>query len=98
MYIGPFYFDTKELFLVLAVVLLGVALYLDWPLWVFEPQTLLTLAIVMLLTKGLLKSVNNDVFFFHALVTLILAIFFSTFQVLLFYVVSFVLFRLFKLI
>lgn len=98
MYIGPFYFDTKEIFLIIAILLLSVAIYFNWPLWVFEPQTLLTLAIIMLLTKGLLKSINNDVFFFHALVTLVLAIFLSTFQVLLFYVISFALFRALKVI
>lgn len=98
MYIGPFYFDTKELFLVVASVLLGCALYFGWPLWVFKAQTLLTLTIIVLITKGLLKSINNDAFFFHVLVTLVLAIFLSTFQVVLFYASTFVLFRLLKVI
>lgn len=98
MYIGPFYFDTKELFLMLAAIILVVAVYLDWPLWVYKPQSLLTLAIIMLLTKGLLKSINNDVFFFHAIVTLLLALFVSTFQIILFYLVSFSFFRALKVI
>lgn len=98
MYLGPFYFDTKELFLLVAAVLLGFALYFDWPLWVFEARTLLTLSILMLITKGLLKSIHNDVFFFHALITLLLAIFLSTFQVILFYILTFVLLRLLKVI
>jgi hypothetical protein len=98
MNIGPFYFDKKELFLLVAIVLLGCALYFGWPLWVFKAQTLLTLSVIILLTKGLLRSINNDAFFFHVLTTLALAIFLSTFQVILFYLVTFVLFRLLKVI
>ncbi len=98
MYIGPFYLDTKELFLILASLLLGAALYFEWPLWVFEAQTLLTLTILILFIKGILKSINNDVFFFHALTTIVLSLFFPTFQIILFYVITFFLLRLFKVI
>lgn len=98
MNIGPFYFDKKELFLLVAIALLGCSLYFGWPLWVFKAQTLLTLSVIILLTKGLLRSINNDAFFFHVLTTIILAIFLSTFQVILFYLVTFVLFRLLKVI
>lgn len=98
MYIGPFYFDTKELFLVGAIVCIMIALYFGWPLWVYKPQTLLTVSILALIVKGLLPSTHNDVFFFHTLTLLVLAIFFSTFQVILFYVASFVFFKLLKVI
>ena len=98
MYLGPFYFDTKELFLVLATILLGFALYFKWPLRFFQPDTLLTLTIIILLTKGLLKSVHNDVFFFHAIIAIVLALWLSTLQVILFYIISFAFLRLFRAI
>ena len=62
MYIGPFYFDTKEIFLILAAVLLGVAYFLGWPLWWFDKRALLTLVVLMLFTKGLLPSIHNEAF------------------------------------
>ncbi len=98
MYIGPFYFESKDLFFIVASILLAVATYFDWPLWTYSPQTLLTLAIVMLVTRGLIRSADNDIFFYHSVITLVLAIFFPFLQILLFYTVGLILFRLFKLL
>lgn len=98
MYIGPFYLDTKEVFLILAAVLLGVAVYFDWPLWYFDKQTLLVLTVLFLIIRGLLKSVHNDVFFFHALVTIILSLFFPLLQVVLFYALTFAVMKAIKVI
>lgn len=98
MYIGPFYFESKDLFFIFAAILIGVALYFDWSLWSYSPQTLLTLAVVMLITRGLIRSADNDIFFFHSIITLVLAIFFPFFQIMLFYTGGLILFRLFKLL
>lgn len=99
MYIGPFYFDTKELFLVFAVGLLALALYLNWPLWEFDARLLLTLAVVFLLTKGLLPSIHNEAFFLHAVVTIFLTLFIPNFlQILLFYFLTFFVLRLMKVV
>src|SRR3989344_6766225 len=98
MYIGPFYFDTKELFLIIAALLLGVALALGWPLWWFDKRALLTLVVLMLITKGLLPSIHNEAFFILALVTIFLSLYLPVFQVVLFYFVSFLMFRLLKVI
>ncbi len=96
MYLGPFYFESKDLFFILAAILLGIAMYFDWPLWSYSGSTLLTLAILMLITRGLIRSADNAIFYYHAIMTLILAIFFPFLQVILFYCAGLVLFRLFK--
>ncbi|MBI5126942.1 hypothetical protein HZA76_00610 [Candidatus Roizmanbacteria bacterium] len=98
MYIGPFYLDTKEIFLVLAAILLGLAWGLGWSLWWFDKRALLTLVILMLMTKGLLPSIHNEAFFILAIVTIFLSLYLPIFQVVLFYFVSFLMFRLLKVI
>lgn len=98
MRIGPFFFDTKELFLFFAIVLLAGALYFNINLLFFEPKNLLTLAVIFLILKGLLSSTHNEVFFFHALVTIFLTLFLPLFQVLLFYTVTFIFFKAAKVI
>ena len=98
MYIGPFYFDTKEIFLILAAILLGVASAMGWPLWWFDKRVLLTLVVLMLFTKGLLPSIHNEAFFILAIVTIFASLYLPIFQVVLFYFVSFLMFRLLKVI
>ena len=98
MYIGPFYFDTKEIFLVVAAVLLGVAIAFGWPLWWFDKRALLTLIVLMRFTKGLLPSIHNEAFFILALVTVFMSLYLPVFQVILFYFVSFLMFRVLKVI
>lgn len=98
MYIGPLYFDTKEIFLVLAAVLLGVAYFLGWPLWWFDKRVLLTLVVLMLFTKGLLPSIHNEAFFILAIITIFMSLYLPIFQVVLFYFISFLMFRLLKVI
>lgn len=98
MYIGPFYFDTKEIFLILAAILVGLAMQMGWSIWWFDKQSLLTIIILMLVTKGLLPAVHNEAFFILALVTIFLTLYLPAFQVVLFYFLSFALFRLLRVI
>lgn len=98
MYLGPFYFDTKEVFLVLAAILLGVAMFFGWSLWWFDKRVLLTLVILMLFTKGLLPSIHNEAFFILAIITIFISLYLPIFQVVLFYFISFLMFRLLKVI
>lgn len=98
MYLGPFYFDTKEIFLILAAILVGLAMYFGWPLYWFNARTLLLLIILMLLTKGLLPAIHNEAFFILALVTVFLSLYLPLFQIILFYFISFGLFRIMKVI
>lgn len=98
MYFGPFFFDTKEIFLILATILLGLAMLFGWPIWGFDTQVLLTLVILMLFTKGLLPAIHNEAFFILAIVTLFLTFYLPIFQVILFYLVTFLFFRLLRVI
>lgn len=98
MYLGPFYFDTKEIFLILAAILIGLAMYFNWPLMWFDPKILLVLIILMLFTKGLLPAIHNEAFFILALVTIFLSLYLPLFQIVLFFFLSFGFFRLLKVI
>ena len=98
MYLGPFYFDTKEIFLILAAVLIGMAMFFGWGVFWFDRQALFTIIILMLVTKGLLPAIHNEAFFILAIVTIFLTLYFAVFQVILFYFISFLLFRVLKVI
>lgn len=98
MYLGPFFFDTKEIFLIVAALLLGAAMFFGWPLVWFQADALLTLSILILVTKGLLPAIHNESFFILAITTIFLSVFFPLWQVVLFYFISFLLFRLLKVI
>lgn len=98
MYFGPFFFDTKEIFLILATLLLGMAMLFGWPLWGFDTEVLLTLVVLILFTKGLLPAIHNEAFFILAIVTLFLTFYLPIFQVILFYIVTFGFFRLLRVI
>lgn len=98
MYLGPFYFDTKEIFLILAAILVGLAMFFGWPIMWFDMAALLTIIILMLVTKGLLPSIHNEAFFILAIVTIFLTLYLPIFQVVLFYFISFLMFRLLKVI
>lgn len=98
MYIGPFYLDTKEIFLILAALLIGAASFFGWSLWWFDTKTLLTIVVLMLVTKGLLPAIHNEAFFILAIATIFLTLYLSVFHVVLFYFISFILFRLLRVI
>jgi hypothetical protein len=98
MYLGPFYFDTKEIFLILAAIILSLSWFFGWSLWWFDKRALLTITILMLITKGLLPSIHNEAFFILAIATIFLTLYLPIFQVVLFYFLSFLFFRLLKVI
>lgn len=98
MYFGPFYLDTKEIFLLVASFLLGFALLFGWEIWWFDKQVLLTIVILFLITKGLLPAIHNEAFFILAIITIFLTLYLPIFQVVLFYLLSFLFFRVLKVI
>jgi hypothetical protein len=98
MHIGPFYFDTKEVFLFLAAILVALAYHFGWPMWLFVPEHLFVLLIILLITKGLLPAIHNENYFVLALFSIFLLLYLGLFQVLLFYFLSFVLLKVFKAI
>lgn len=96
MYIGPFYFDSKEIFLIIATLLLSVAMAFGWEIWWFDRQVLLTVVLLILITKGLLPSIHNEAFFLLALATIFLTLYLAVFQVILFYLLTFLFFRVLR--
>lgn len=98
MYFGPFFLDTKEIFLLVGSFLLALALLFGWEIWWFDRQVLLTLVILMLITKGLLPAIHNEAFFILAVLTIFLTLYLPVFHVVIFYFLSFLFFRLLKVI
>lgn len=98
MYLGPFYFDTKEIFLIIGGFLIGLTIALDIPLFWFDRQELLLLTILIFFTKGLLPSIHNEAFFLVAIVAICSSLYMPLFQVVLFYFVTFFLLRLLRVI
>jgi hypothetical protein len=98
MYLGPFYFDIKEIGLILITILIGCAFYFGWTMYSFDKRALLTILILILITKGLLPAIHNEAFFILAVVTIFLTLYLPVFQIILFYFISFMLFRLLRVI
>lgn len=98
MYLGPIFIDTKEIFLILASLFIGVAMFFNWDLVWFDKTSLLTLTLLILVTKGLLPAIHNEAFLILAIVAIFLTLFLPLLQVVLFFFISFVLFRLLRVI
>jgi hypothetical protein len=98
MYIGPLYFNSKEIFLVIAIILLFLSLYFKFDIWWFDKKTLLTLAIIFLLVKGLLPAIHNEAFFTVAASAVALSLFMPIFVVILYFFISFALLRVLKVL
>ncbi len=98
MYLGPLYINTKELFLIFAVFLLALALRFGWNLNWFNTKTLLIVVLFLLVTKTAIATIQNEAFLMLALVAIFLTLYFSIFQIMIFYLVSVALFRWLKLI
>jgi hypothetical protein len=98
MYLGPFYFDIKEIGLILIAILVSAAMFFGWNMYAFDKRLLLTVLLLILITKGLLPAIHNEAFFILAVVTIFLTIYLPAFQIILFYFISFLLFRVLKVI
>lgn len=98
MYVGPFYFDIKEILLILTAGIIVVAMFFGLDMYAFDKRALLTILILILITKGLLPAIHNEAFFILAVVAIFLTLYLPVFQVVLFYFISFVLFRMLRVI
>lgn len=97
-YIGPFYFDKRDLFLLFTVIIVLGTILLDYPLPLFKPYDLLILTILLLLTKGVVLPAYDSAVFVTFLTAIFLTLFFPFFKVLLFLVFAFIFLRLTKVI
>ncbi|MEK9179152.1 MAG: hypothetical protein AAB893_01655 [Patescibacteria group bacterium] len=98
MKFGPFYLDTKELFLIILAYFVWIAKGFGWTIPLFDNSKLLLMVVLFLFTKGLLPGIHNENFLILALVTLGLSFYFAAFPLFLFFVISLFLFRLLKVI
>ncbi|MDO8609053.1 MAG: hypothetical protein Q7R95_00750 [bacterium] len=98
MYLGPFYINTKELFLILAIILIGLAMKFGWGLWWFDKRSLILIVSLMLVTKTILPAIQNEAYFMLGIAAIFLTLYLSIFQIVIFYLISFTLMRWLKLI
>jgi len=98
MKLGPFFFDTKELFLVLLAGLIVLIIYLGWQVPFFDLNKLLLLVILFFLVKGLLSGIHNENFLILAIITIFLSLYLTAFQIVLFFFIALLLFRFLKVI
>jgi len=97
-YLGKFYVDKRDLFILFAVVLLLTGFRLDYPLPYFEYKNLIVLSILFLFAKGFLLTSYDSSLFTTFLVAIILTLFLPLLQILYFLALSFIFLRLFKVI
>ena len=96
--LGKFYFSKKELFLLLASVLLFVIMQFNFTVSFFNPFNLLVLTVFTLLAKGFFTTTNDSVLFIIFLASIFLTLYMPMFQVVLFYALSFVFLKVFRVI
>ncbi len=87
-YIGQFYFDKRELFLILALIPLGIAIYIGYPIPIFKGSQLFVLLLLLLFSKAIIPSSKDTPIFLTFLTAVFLTLFFPFFTVILFIFVS----------
>lgn len=97
-YLGQFYFDKKELFLFLAILLLGAAIYLNYSFPLFKPQQLFVLLLLLLLSKAIIPSSKDGPIFLSFILSAFLTLFLPFFTVVLFLFVCLLTLRIVKAI
>lgn len=97
-YFGKFYFEKKDLFLILAVLIIWATIHFSYSFPLFDPQNLLILTVIFLLAKGLILPTHDTAVFTTFLTALFLTLFFPFFQVLIFLVFAFISLRLLKVV
>lgn len=98
MRIGPFYIDTKEVFLIIALIVLLLARFLNWPIYWFDIDKLLVLTGILLITKALMHTIAHERFFLLALVMLFLTLYMPITNIIIIYGLLFFALRLIKFI
>lgn len=97
-YIGQFYFDKRELFLVIGLIALGLIIYFNYPIPLFRPQQLLVLLLLLLISKAIIPSAKDTPIFLVFLTALLLTLFISFFNVILFIIISLILLKILKIL
>jgi hypothetical protein len=97
-YLGQFYFDKRDLFILLGLGLLVGAWYSKFLIPFFSYTDLFVLILIFLLAKGILLPASDSFLFLLFFSGLIILLFFPLIQVLFFLFIAFFLLRLLKFI
>src|SRR3989344_8288107 len=96
--IGRFYFNKKELFLLVAAVLLFIIMRSNYTISFFNPFELLVLTVFTLLAKCFFTSTNDTPLLIVFLFAIFLTLYIPLFQIIIFYILSFVFLKALKVI
>lgn len=96
--LNRFYFSKKELFLILAGILLVVIMRMNLTVSFFDPYQILLLTLLTFLAKGFISTTNDAPVFIVFLASIFLTFYYPFFQILIFYFLAFSLLKLFRLI
>ena len=97
-YLGQFYFDKRDLFIVLALILLATGWYFKILFPFFSYSDLLLLTFLFLIAKGILLPASDSLLFLLFFSGLVLLFFFPLIQVFFFLFLGFLFFRLLKML
>lgn len=97
-YLGQFYFDKRDLYIVLAIGLLLIGFHYQYPLPYFQYQNLILLSLLFLLGKGFLLTSYDSAFFTAFLIAIILTLFIPLLQVLFILTLAFIFLRILRVI
>jgi hypothetical protein len=97
-YLGQFYFEKRDLYLVLAIVLLLLGNYFAFPLPFFNYQKLIFLTLLFLLTKGFLPPTLDAILLILFMTSAFLSLFHPLFQVLIFVILALFFLKILKAI
>lgn len=97
-YLGQFYFDKRDLFLVVATVVILFALRFGYPIPYFNVQHLLFLLILFFIAKGLILPTHDSAIYVVFLIALGLTLYVPLFHALVFLLFAFIFLRLLKAI
>lgn len=97
-YIGRFYIDKRDLFLLTAAILILAGMYWGYELAFVKSEYLLTLVVLLFLAKGIVLPTHDTWVFIAFFLAVILTLFLPFIQVLAFLLFSFILLRILKVI
>lgn len=97
-YIGQFYFDKRELFLILGIIVLGIIIYFNYPIPLFRPQQLFVLLILLLITKAIIPSTKDAPLFLVFLTAIILTLFVPFFTIVVFVFIALFILKILRVI
>lgn len=88
-YLGRFYFEKKDFFLLFGGGLIALLVWLNYPVPFFKLQNLALLTIFLFLAKGILVPARDEALFLTFLAAVFLTLYLPILQVLFFFLLAF---------